>query len=81
MNTEEQLQTETKKWLAKIKAERPNVQLVDKSKTDFLQNIDAYVSDAGHFMSKKDFVRAFEAVVWAWAWLEIGQRIGILKGK
>ena len=79
MEVSEQLQSETKKWLAKIKAERPNVQLVGKSKADFLQNIDAYVADAEHFMAKKDFVRAFEAVVWAWSWLEIGERIGILK--
>ena len=81
MNTEEQLQSETKKWLAKVKAERPRIELVDKSKTDFLQNIDAYVADAEHFMSKKDFVRAFEAVVWAFSWLEIGEGIGILKKK
>ena len=79
MNTEEQLQSETKKWLAKIKAERSHIELVDKSKADFLKNIDAYVADTEHFMSKKDFVRAFEAVVWAWANLEIGERIGILK--
>lgn len=79
MDVSEQLQLETKKWLAKIKAERPNLELVDKSKADFLQNIDAYVADAEHFLFHKDFVRAFEAVVWAWSWLEIGKIIDILK--
>ena len=79
MEISEQLQFETKKWLAKIKAERPKVELVDKSKADFLKNIDAYVADAEHFMSKKDFVRSFEAVIWAWANLEVGERLGVLE--
>jgi len=79
MDVSEQLQSETRKWFERIKVERPKVELIDKNKADFLQNIDAYVADAEHFISKKDFVRAFEAVVWAWSWLEIGKRIGILK--
>lgn len=79
MDVSEQLQDETKKWLAKAKAERPGLELADSSKKDFLKNIDAYIADAEHFMFHKDFVRAFEAVVWAWSWLEIGERIGILK--
>jgi len=79
MDVSEQLQAETEKWLAKIRAERPRVELAEPSKEDFLRNIDSYVADAEHFMFHKDRVRAFEAVVWAWAWLEIGERLGILK--
>ncbi|MEM7815263.1 MAG: DUF357 domain-containing protein [Candidatus Aenigmatarchaeota archaeon] len=81
MDVSEQLQSETKKWLAKIKEERPRAELVDVRKKDFLKNIDAYIADTEHFMFHKDWVRAFEAVVWAWSWLEIGERIGILRKK
>jgi hypothetical protein len=74
----EKLRMETEKWLAKIKIERPNVALIDMTKTDFLQNVDAYISDSEHFLKKSDFVRSFEAVIWAWANLEIGERLGLL---
>jgi len=43
-----------------------------------LRNINAYISDSEYFLKKGDLVRAFECVVWAWAWLEIGLDIGIL---
>ncbi|MDI9610506.1 MAG: DUF357 domain-containing protein [Archaeoglobaceae archaeon] len=38
----------------------------------FLDNIKAYASDAEFFLLRADLVRAFECVIWAWAWLEIG---------
>ncbi|NOQ38217.1 DUF357 domain-containing protein, partial [archaeon] len=44
-------------------------------------NIKAYISDTQHFIDKGDLVRAFEAVVWAWAWLEIGKDVGVLEDK
>lgn len=44
----------------------------------FLSNIRAYLSDSCHFAEKGDLIRAFEAVVWAWAWIEIGLEVGIL---
>ncbi len=45
----------------------------------FLDNIKAYISDSRYFMEKGDFVRAFECVIWAWAWLEIGLDVGKLR--
>jgi hypothetical protein len=38
----------------------------------FLENISAYISDSHYFLDKGDLIRAFESVVWAWAWMEIG---------
>ena len=46
---------------------------------DFVRNIKAYISDARHFLGKKDLIRAYEAVIWAWAWYEIGRDIGKVK--
>lgn len=46
---------------------------------EFLTNIKAYLDDTDYFLEKKDLIRAFEAVIWTWAWLEIGKRKKILK--
>ncbi len=45
----------------------------------FLENIKAYASDSDYFMKRKDYVRSFECVVWAWAWLEIGLEMNLLR--
>ncbi len=79
MSVEMQLIDETKKWTARIKERRKRIKLAKRDKKDFMDNIDAYISDSAHFMKKGDLVRSFEAVVWAWAWLEIGLNEGILK--
>jgi len=32
-------------------------------------------------LEKDDLIRAFEAIIWAWAWMEIGLQKGILSHK
>jgi len=76
---EEELRKETEKWLQKIKVEREKIVLVDSSREAFIKNIDAYISDSEHFLANSDLIRAFEAVIWAWSYLEIGKELGILK--
>ena len=66
MDVGEDLKHETEKWLKKAKEKRKD--FPDGKHT---KNIDAYISDSQHFMKKGDLVRAFEAVIWAWAWMEI----------
>lgn len=70
---EEKLKAETMKWLETIKAEKLKVRGGGEY---FIKNIDAYISDSEHFLEKKDVMRAFEAVVWAWAYMEIGKELG-----
>jgi len=76
-DTEQKLINETNKWLEKAVEKRKQAQ----GRKDFLANIDAYLKDARHFLKEKDFVRAFESVVWAWAWIEIGLQEKILREK
>jgi hypothetical protein len=76
-NIESQLISETNKWLEKALEKRGLVQ----GRKEFLANIDAYLKDAKHFLKEKDFVRSFESVVWAWAWMEIGLQEKILREK
>jgi len=76
---EMKLKKETEKWLQKIKVEREKIVLVDESKENFIKNIDSYIADSEHFLAQNDLIRAFEAVIWAFAWLEIGKDLGIIK--
>lgn len=45
---------------------------------DMLENISAYLSDSHYFLEQDDLIRAFEAVIWAWAWMEIGLEKSLL---
>ncbi|WP_290595687.1 MULTISPECIES: DUF357 domain-containing protein [unclassified Archaeoglobus] len=75
MRIEDELRSETLKWLERIKERIKKVE----GNSRFLENIKAYVSDSRYFVEKGDLVRAFECVVWAWAWLEIGLEVGKLR--
>jgi hypothetical protein len=74
---EDELKEETLKWLERIEEEIENISAVSES-DDFMANIRAYISDSRYFLEKSDLIRAFEAVIWAWAWLEIGIKLSLL---
>jgi uncharacterized protein len=74
---EEDLQMETLKWLEKAEALFCQV----SGDEHFLENVSAYIHDSHYFLEKKDLIRAFEAVVWAWAWMEIGLEKDLLQQK
>jgi hypothetical protein len=72
---EEDLRIETVKWQKKAE------DLYEKVSGDgeFLENVSAYIRDCQYFLEKGDLIRAFEAVIWAWAWMEIGLEKGLLQ--
>ena len=63
---EQMLKEETEKWIAKAKTRRKSIR-----PSQHLKNIDAYMSDSEYFLSKGDLIHAFEAIIWAWSWIEI----------
>ncbi|AIY89994.1 DUF357 domain-containing protein [Geoglobus acetivorans] len=73
MSLEEDLKKETLKWLEKIE----NIDF--EGDNHFVENIKAYISDSKYFLEINDLIRAFECVVWAWAWLEIGKEYGFVR--
>ncbi len=77
LKTEDCLKKETSKWMNKL--DNLKIKLKNPKKHDFLTNINAYISDSKYFLEKGDFVRAFEAIIWAWAWIEIGEKEGFLE--
>ena len=74
-NDSQRLESETRKWIGKLEPLAGRIE----GDRDFVSNIKAYLSDSKHFLEKGDRVRAFEAVVWAWAWYEIGIDKGFIK--
>ncbi|VVB70315.1 Uncharacterised protein [uncultured archaeon] len=72
---EEDLRSETLKWQKRAR------ELFCRLSGDepMLENISAYIRDSQFFLDNGDLIRAFEAVIWAWAWMEIGLEKGMLK--
>lgn len=66
------LRAETEKWLMRADERLSRCRGDER----FLSNIKAYISDSRYFLEKEDLIWAFEAVIWAWAWLEIGEELG-----
>lgn len=74
MSLEEELREETLKWLERAEKLLPGI----SGDRHFCENISAYLRDSEYFLGNEDLIRAFEAVVWAWAWMEIGLQLGVL---
>ena len=76
---EDKLKEETIKWLNKIKEIKINEKNSKEQSKEFKDNILAYIKDTQHFLEKGMLIEAFEAVIWAWAWLEIGEQLGFIE--
>lgn len=78
MNTNDILKEETAKWLAKLESKTITPTTDQKNVLDQITNIKAYISDCKHFQEKGDWVRAFEAVIYAWGIAETLERLGLI---
>lgn len=79
MDTEKELTEETERWEKKLRDRLETVSAVDSQGEELLENARAYLSDVAHFEGENDMVRAFEAVIWGWSWIEIGERLNKLE--
>lgn len=70
--TQEKLEEETEKWLEKLGEE---LEGLDRD-VDQMENVLAYRDDTRHFLDEGDYIRAWEAVIYAWGILETLQRLG-----
>ena len=68
--TEQELIDQTKKWMKKLDAIK-----IKSGPSYLIDNIKAYRNDTEHFLEKGDYVRAFEAIVWAWSFATIGKEL------
>ncbi len=75
VDTDARLRREIDTWRGRLDAALEEAKPLTEDGDDFLENVQAYRADTDHFEKEEDLVRAFEAIVWAWSWLEIGARI------
>ena len=52
----------------------------EKNLKSMMRMFDDYLSDAEHFLSEGDLIRAFGAVNYAHAWIDSAVRIGLMDG-
>ena len=81
MDISESLKRETEKWLEKLEKEMKKANNTTKNKQieNELVNINAYISDCKHFLEKKDLVKAFEAIIYAWGIVDTLRRCGLIR--
>lgn len=70
--TQKRLESETEKWLEKLEQ---RIEERDES-VEQMENVLAYRDDTRHFLDEEDFIRAWEAVIYAWGILETLERLG-----
>lgn len=76
---EKKLVKETEKWSQKLQNNLKHSTAQNEKGKEFIKNIKAYLNDSQYFMENNQLIEAFEAVIWAWAYLEIGKDIGNIK--
>ncbi len=70
-DTDAKLKSETEKWLAKLEEKTSGAKpvkgmLESRVLDNAMENVDAYMKDCRHFLEKKDYFNAFEAVIYAY---------------
>lgn len=73
--TQQKLEKETRKWLERLEE---RVEKRDES-VEQMENVTAYRDDTYHFLEEEDYIRAWEAVIYAWGILETLERLGKFK--
>lgn len=78
--TQEKLEDETEKWLDKLdkKIENKRKSNPDLEEIDQMENVIAYRDDTKHFLEQEDYIRAWEAVIYAWGIIETLERLEVL---
>ena len=79
MGISEELKRETNKWIEKL--EKISFSARTKKGEEYKENIESYIKDSKHFFKQKDYVKAFEAIIWAWAFFEISLDLKLLELK
>ena len=85
-DTDSKLKSETERWLVKLEGKMEGNRLVKGSiesrvLDNAMENVSAYVKDCHHFLEKKDYFNAFEAVIYAYGIWETLERMNLLEKK
>jgi len=75
------MREETVKMIEKIEPLIDKIEVKDKKGEEMMENMKAYISDSKHFLKNKNYLKSFEAIVWAWAILEICEELDVFRLK
>jgi hypothetical protein len=75
----EDLENLTKKEIEKMENVLKSLKLVDEKAVDIYNLALSYFLDAKYFFEKKDFLRAFEAVVISWSYIDCCLRLKLVE--
>jgi len=73
------MREETIKMLEKIEPLIDKIEVKGEKGEEMLENMKAYIADSKHFLKKKNYLKSFEAIVWAFAILEICEKLDVFK--
>lgn len=79
MSLKDELVEEIKKWTTKLDDALCTVKARNDRGDKMLSNIRAYRKDSGHFLKRGDLIKSFECLIWAWAILELGRELALLR--
>jgi hypothetical protein len=69
---DDELKRQAEKEIARMEAVFKELKVVNADAMELYNLAQSYFSDSKHFLAKGDFLRAFEAVVIAWAYCDAG---------
>jgi len=72
------MREETLKMIEKIEPLIDKIEVKGEKGEEMMENMKAYISDSKHFLGSND-LKAFEAIIWAWAILEICEELEVFK--
>lgn len=77
----EDLEEEIEKWKKKLDERLPTLEPLDEPGKEMLENAKAYRRDSKHFLEKENLIESYESLIWAWAFVEIGEKFGHLDNR
>lgn len=73
-----ELKEEIEKWTEKLNERFPGLESKDNSGEEILENARAYRRDSEHFLEEGNLIQSYESLIWAWAFIEIGEKLNHL---
>lgn len=75
------LENEIEKWSKKLDEKLPKIEAKEDEGEELLENAKAYRTDSDHFYEEGELIQSYESLIWAWAFVEIGEKLDLLKSE
>lgn len=77
----DELEKKIDKWSEKLDDKLPKLEFVEEEGKEILKNAKAYRKDSNHFYEEDKLIQSYESLIWAWAFIEIGEKLELLKSE